>query len=596
MNVPCGAMGVMGNKGGIACRLRYYDSWICFICAHLAAHRGNVEGRNANATTIIERAAFDAGAAESGSPSQISQVQPTKVMEHEFVFFIGDLNYRISVEVDTEEVFWKCTEDLDAPFLLSRDQLVLELKAGRVLQGFVEPEISFLPTYKFEPGSDRYEQRENKKRRAPAWCDRVLWYSKRENRVQTLMYRSSMSQRVSDHKPVCANFVLQARRIDKQRALAVHQNIVRTLDRWENASQPQVKLSAPHLQFGPVKYGERKCVSLQVENVGSNPAVFRFVPKENPDDPSPFVCKHWLRLEPAFGMLLPGEAKSITATCSIDVQTARRVALAEDSLEDILILRFEGGRDCFIDVSAEYLRSCFGCSLEELVVASAPIRETPIGAPSAEGDETRTVQAVPKELWRILDSLQTTGKEVSDIFFGQGHPEEVTAIREALDTGAELPTHTPHSMAEVLLSFLASLASPIIPQSVAVSLEAEYTTQNLQPWTRRFLERLPPANYNTFVYLVSFFRYLLEYKVKNRLTPTKIASTLSKALLASVPDEMVKESSKVAGGLLICSFEDTIEGTDELSDLQMNGAKVTPSQRRSNLDMIVVHLLTTSVI
>lgn len=42
---PVGVMGVMGNKGGASVRLRIADSTLCFVCAHLAAHRGAVADR-----------------------------------------------------------------------------------------------------------------------------------------------------------------------------------------------------------------------------------------------------------------------------------------------------------------------------------------------------------------------------------------------------------------------------------------------------------------------------------------------------------------------------------------------------------------------
>ena len=36
------------NKGGAAIRFKLMDSTICFVCSHLAAHRENVAGRNAD--------------------------------------------------------------------------------------------------------------------------------------------------------------------------------------------------------------------------------------------------------------------------------------------------------------------------------------------------------------------------------------------------------------------------------------------------------------------------------------------------------------------------------------------------------------------
>ena len=57
-------------------------------------------------------------------------------------------------------------------------QLKLEREAGRVFHSFHEGAITFRPTYKFQPGTNEYDQRPEKKVRAPAWCDRVLWRMK----------------------------------------------------------------------------------------------------------------------------------------------------------------------------------------------------------------------------------------------------------------------------------------------------------------------------------------------------------------------------------------------------------------------------------
>ena len=43
-----GLLGMMGNKGGAAIRMKLMDSTVCFVCSHLAAHRENVAGRNAD--------------------------------------------------------------------------------------------------------------------------------------------------------------------------------------------------------------------------------------------------------------------------------------------------------------------------------------------------------------------------------------------------------------------------------------------------------------------------------------------------------------------------------------------------------------------
>ena len=56
--VGVGVMGMMGNKGGVAIRLNFYDSTLCFVCTHLAAHRENVVGRNADFTNVLSKATF----------------------------------------------------------------------------------------------------------------------------------------------------------------------------------------------------------------------------------------------------------------------------------------------------------------------------------------------------------------------------------------------------------------------------------------------------------------------------------------------------------------------------------------------------------
>lgn len=47
-----------------------------------------------------------------------------------------------------------------------------------------EADLTFAPTYKYEPKTDHYDRRPEKKLRCPAWCDRVLYKSKDMSQVR----------------------------------------------------------------------------------------------------------------------------------------------------------------------------------------------------------------------------------------------------------------------------------------------------------------------------------------------------------------------------------------------------------------------------
>lgn len=169
-----GIMGVGGNKGGVAVRMRLFDSTVCFVNTHLAAHQNNVQGRNSDFHNVCKKLQFSVRSSSSSSSSSTQGGEEGKpstigIFAHDFVFWIGDLNYRLNVtDLGFEEVFRRL-ESEGWRNLLQYDQLALEKAKGNAFTRFVEAEIDFPPSYKYQVGTQLYERRPDKKQRYPAW-------------------------------------------------------------------------------------------------------------------------------------------------------------------------------------------------------------------------------------------------------------------------------------------------------------------------------------------------------------------------------------------------------------------------------------------
>lgn len=156
------------------------------------------------------------------------------------VFFSGDLNYRIDLNINETK---KMLKKGNYSTLLKFDQLTAERSIGAVFkQGWHEGPISFPCTYKYDLGTvDTFDTSE--KQRVPAWTDRVLWHvpvrvaprhllervaSKeidddesdeedaipssslsREHVIKQVLYTSEKRCTISDHKPVLAVFIVK---------------------------------------------------------------------------------------------------------------------------------------------------------------------------------------------------------------------------------------------------------------------------------------------------------------------------------------------------------------------------------------------------
>ncbi|XP_052592284.1 phosphatidylinositol 4,5-bisphosphate 5-phosphatase A [Peromyscus californicus insignis] len=200
-----GLGGYWGNKGGVSVRLAAFGHMLCFLNCHLPAHMDKAEQRKDNFQTILSLQQFQGPGAHG-------------ILDHDLVFWFGDLNFRIE---SYDLHFVKLAIDSNQLHQLwEKDQLNMAKNTWPILKGFQEGPLNFAPTFKFDVGTNKYDT--SAKKRKPAWTDRILWKVKapgggpspsgrERHRLQVTQhsYRSHMEYTVSDHKPVAAQFLLQ---------------------------------------------------------------------------------------------------------------------------------------------------------------------------------------------------------------------------------------------------------------------------------------------------------------------------------------------------------------------------------------------------
>jgi endonuclease/exonuclease/phosphatase family metal-dependent hydrolase len=206
------------------------DSSICFVNCHLAAGQSQTTSRNHDIAAILETAALPAEPDASVRTGLfVGGGDGSMILDHEICILNGDLNYRIDTIGRDTVVSAVRANDLDK--LLKRDQLLLSRRKnpGFRLRAFEESAITFPPTYKYDVGTDNYDSSE--KRRAPAWCDRILYRGL--GRIKQLNYRRHEIH-ASDHRPVSGNFRLRVKTIIPEKRARV---LERSNQRFEEIKQ-----------------------------------------------------------------------------------------------------------------------------------------------------------------------------------------------------------------------------------------------------------------------------------------------------------------------------------------------------------------------
>lgn len=188
--------GIWGNKGAVSIRLSVYGCGVSFVVAHLAAHDHELDERVADYKQILENHHY-----------HVKNYR--EIFDHEYVFWFGDLNFRLEGEDSPEEVRSLVEKDKLSE-LIQRDQLLLVRRDRRAFHQLEEKLPQFPPTFKFKENTSDYDMK-----RRPAWTDRVLYAVNRDKfpeiklHLEQMSYKSHPGYNISDHKPVSSEFYIK---------------------------------------------------------------------------------------------------------------------------------------------------------------------------------------------------------------------------------------------------------------------------------------------------------------------------------------------------------------------------------------------------
>ncbi|XP_059618948.1 type II inositol 1,4,5-trisphosphate 5-phosphatase [Phlebotomus argentipes] len=537
-SVGTGTLNMMGNKGGVGVSVEFCENFICFVNAHLAAHVHEVIRRKEDHDEILRRMQFEHG------------ITKRSIEEHDHIFWFGDLNYRI-----IEQEYNKFVDPVAAPgvsryanqeFIYAElepfDQLHVEMKRKSVFMNFVEGPIMFQPTYKYDPGTNNWDSSE--KARMPAWCDRILW---RSDKTHQIVYDSIMALQLSDHKPVYALFLTHVKTRDEEKYKKVHEEVLKTVDKYENDNQPQITVAETDIDFGVIQFNSVIQREILVANNCHLPVVFEFTGKEGKDSA---ICESWLDIQPSRGRLFTGNSISIKLELHADSKSAWKLHRKQRESGqkvplDILVLHVENGRDIFITIIGEYRQSCIGFNLETLCQIQRPVtkmnlkeileleREIENSAPTRNDNSAKADPAeIPRELWFLVDYLFNHGMQTMNLFNLERkfrRSANINEIRDWLNSwSVDVFPGNPYTAAETLLFLLEGTPVPLVhPYEDLVCTVDSYEK------CRDIITFLTPQRKIIFIYVCLFLREVLDNVTWNRVDNHRLARIFAPVLLKS---------------------------------------------------------------
>lgn len=194
--------------------------------------------------------------------------------------------------------------------------------------------------------------------------------------------------------------------------------------------------------FGQVRYAMHKHRSLTIANTGQVPATVYFIDRPVGPGQDSGLYPNWLSLQIDDGTgklssdtgkrtLEPGQAFNVELELRIlDVDLARAFNEGIKSLEDILVLRVENGRDHFIPLRGTWLESSLGHSISKLIRIpeggmrklqrqkpdSGKSKSGSVSSGSVLSDEEASLPvrwSAPRELFRLTEVIEELSVRVA---------------------------------------------------------------------------------------------------------------------------------------------------------------------------------------
>ncbi len=279
----------------------------------------------------------------------------------------------------------------------------------------------------------------------------------------------------------------------------------------QSKTQPQKVFSysaiinKEEIAFTDLKYNSPVSQSLIIKNDGNG--ILQYDILASVDD-------EWLKIKSdSPSTLRNGESHEIIITAHINLNCASKIKEPVKELQSIINIKNSNDTVLKVKVKATYKKSCFGTDLTTLCINQR--------------ENNRIQLIIPKEIYALTKWLSVNAAKTPGLFTADGIESERIKICHLIEDDAELSSSLdPLTVGDVLIELLKSINmnSKLITQDKLNEILRQYESNGDKDChiCEIFLYHLEGCAVRLFTYMVSFFKYLLNYREYNLLTKEKI--------------------------------------------------------------------------